>query len=85
MNAEIIPARRWRNTKTKATASVYGAVPWFTEAAKADWEIESTGFTIKWPDGTVGLGRPPFATEAEAAAALARMPKGFTGMGGVKP
>lgn len=79
MNAEIIPSRRWRNIKTGAIASVYGACPWFTKAAKTDWQMESTGYTIKWPDGTVGIGREPFVTIEAAQACLNRMP-GFPGM-----
>lgn len=63
----VIPARHWRHSKTGATASVYGAHP---GAGDPCWTIETVGYTIRWADGTVGCGRPPFATEAEAEAHL---------------
>jgi len=43
-------------------------------------ELVTKGFTIAWPDGTTGTGRPAFATNAEAEAYLAKVPKGFKGM-----
>lgn len=60
----VIPSRRWRNESTGETASIYGASP------GPGWTLETTGWTIRWGDGTVGCGRPPFATEAEATAHL---------------
>lgn len=77
--AKVIPARRWRNSVTGASASIYGAAPYASEAAKADWAIETSGYVIQWDDGTVGNGRPPYATEAEAQTVLDRNPA-FTGM-----
>lgn len=80
MNAEVIPSRRWRNKTTGAIASIYGAVPWWDAAAKDHWEIETCGFTIRWPDGTVGIGRKPFETREEAESYLALQAKNFPGM-----
>ena len=43
-------------------------------------KLETKGYTVAWPDGTTGTGRRAFATEAEAEAYLAKVPKGFKGM-----
>lgn len=61
---EIILAKRWKNFKTGRTASIYGAVPYTSD--KADWHIETTGYTWLCSDGTVGLGRIPAKTLQEA-------------------
>lgn len=73
--AKVIPSRRWQNAVTGATASIYGAVPYVGEAG--DWAIVTVGFSIQNDDGTVGQGRPPYATEAEAQAAIDRNPHAF--------
>lgn len=67
---EVIEARRWKNRKTGATASIYGAVPWGGgNGAKEDWEIQTTGFTVRnLRTGTVGIGRVPWASRSEAEA-----------------
>ena len=65
----VIEAKIWRNVQTRATASIYGAVPYTSEATKADWIIEVVGFT--WYDtrsNTVGLGRRSVTTREEAQA-----------------
>lgn len=62
-----IPARRYRHTSGR-TASIYGSAPWLSEAERAAWTVEVVGWTVAHPDGTNGLGRVPFATEAEAQA-----------------
>lgn len=41
--------------------------------------LVSEGFTVQHPDGTTGLGRKPFATEAEAQAWCDANPR-FRGM-----
>ncbi len=41
--------------------------------------LQSRGYTIEWPDGTIGLGRPPFATREEAQVVADRMAN-FRGM-----
>jgi hypothetical protein len=64
---EVIEAKRWRNTETQATASLYGAVPYYGD--RGAWIVESYGFT--WRDtrsGTVGLGRVAAKTREEAQA-----------------
>lgn len=60
--------RRWRNTATGATASIYGANPYWG-ADPGAWIVESAGFTIADSHtGTVGCGRPPSATREDAQA-----------------
>lgn len=66
---EIIPSRRWRHSETGATASIYGCHPDYTDPR---WEVETSGWTIRWSNGTVGCGRPPFATYEEAEAFVNR-------------
>lgn len=66
---EVIPARLWRNRVTGATASVYGALPWTSEADKSNWEMASVGWTIRDNrDNTVGLGHKPWGTATAAQA-----------------
>lgn len=62
---DVIPSRMWRH-KSGRTASLYGSVPWVSEAEKADWTIETIGWTWSNDNGTVGLGRPPAGTREEA-------------------
>ena len=69
---EIIESRRWKNARTGATASIYGAVPWTRQGDRDDWEVETVGYTIQWEDGTIGIGRAPFPTREEAEAWLER-------------
>lgn len=66
---EVIPSKRWCNAATGQTASIYGAVPYTSNADKPNWAVETVGWT--WRDnvrGTVGLCRVPAKTEAEAQA-----------------
>ena len=63
---EVIPSRVWVNATTGATASLYGAVPWTSDAEKTSWEIQARGFTWRLSNGTIGLGRQPTATREEA-------------------
>jgi hypothetical protein len=74
----VIENRFYRHT-TGRTASIYGSLPWRNEAEKAGWTLVSEGYTIEHPDGTVGLGRKPFATKEEAQAWVAAHPN-FPGM-----
>jgi len=66
MKYEIIPYRVWvRDDGRKA--SIYGAVPWTSQADKARWEMREYGFTVRNPvTGEVGACRPPFTTMEEA-------------------
>lgn len=73
-----IPCRFWKHKKTGATVSIF-SIPYVTEAGKADWEIVEKGWTVKHPDGTTGLARKPFDTEAEAQAWCDANPN-FSGM-----
>ncbi|USN15625.1 hypothetical protein KIKIMORA_05070 [Brevundimonas phage vB_BpoS-Kikimora] len=63
-----IPHHVWRHAVTGRTASVRGAAPWSSEADKPNWTREPAGWTVEHPDGTTGLCRMPFTTEAEAQA-----------------
>ena len=48
------------------TASIYGACPWTSQADKANWSLETKGFTWQMSNGTVGFGRGPAKTRGEA-------------------
>lgn len=71
--AEIIPCRFYEDPRGVRYSL-------FTSWKPADAVLVESGFTIKWPDGTQGCGRKPFASVAEAEAYLAKMPKNFPGM-----
>lgn len=67
MRYEVIESKRWVNTVTGRTASLYGAVPWTTEAEKDQWTVQSAGWTVRDnKNGTVGIGRLPWPTKEEA-------------------
>lgn len=82
---EVIEARQWRHTgnavnpATNRTASPYGSAPWVSENDRSAWTLEVTGYTIQHPDGTIGLGRPPFASKEEAQVWVDKHPN-FPGM-----
>ena len=71
--AEIIPYRFYEDPKGVRYSL-------FTAWKPADAALVERGFTIRWPDGTYGCGRKPFASVAEAEAYLAKVPKNFPGM-----
>lgn len=74
MKYEIIESKRWINTITGQTASVYGSVPYTNDKENANWAIEVVGYTIRNNDtGTVGLGRKPFKTMYEAVEHLRKL------------
>ncbi len=65
---EVIEAFVWR-AYDGASASIYGANPWRTEAERVQrgWHKEKTGWTVRNPlTGQVGVGRKPCETYAEA-------------------
>ncbi len=65
----IIESKQWRNSKTGATASIFGSVPYCSDADKPDWKLETKGFTVRNErTGVVGIGRAPFTTREEAQA-----------------
>lgn len=78
MPGQVIESRRWIHTSGR-TASPYGSAPWTSEADRPNWSIEVQGYTIQHPDGTIGIGRKPFETRAEAQAWIDRNPN-FRGM-----
>lgn len=63
---EVIESWQWINIKTGQTASIYGAVPYTSEVDALNWRKELRGFTWRLDNGTVGLGRIPAKTRAEA-------------------
>ena len=80
MPVTVIPSRAWRHTSGR-TASIYGASPWTNPADKPNWALVERGWTTLNPDGTVGCGRPPCATQEEAQALADRLnARGFRGM-----
>lgn len=76
MPAQVIPARTLVHKATGKVISPFSVLPFGT---RDDWEMVEKGFTIAWPDGTTGCGRPPFETAAEAQAMIDRNPR-FPGM-----
>lgn len=76
----VIPSKCWRHVSGRS-ASLYGAAPWCRESDKANWSIETRGWTIQNPDGTIGCGQSPCATREEAQALADRLNAiGFRGM-----
>ena len=72
---EIIPHRYWYNRKTGARASIYGAVPWTSDAEAQDWERTIDGWTIRNNStNTVGVPfRTPVVTMGEAHSLIRAM------------
>lgn len=69
---DVIPSRVWVNKRNGRTASIYGSVPWLSQAEKEEWEMKTRGWTWKLNDGTVGLGRVPAKTREEAVELMER-------------
>ena len=61
-----IESKHYRHPSGK-TASLYGAHP-HHGAGNGGWEIVTAGWSVANKDGTVGCGRIPWKTEAEAEA-----------------
>ena len=67
---EIIESKRWVNTDGR-TASIYGACPYVSDADKANWAVQTVGWTIRDNQrNTVGMGRQPFTSMYDASAFL---------------
>lgn len=66
----IIEAKRWKDTKTGATCSMYGVRPYEAET----WVLEKVGYTVRNDNGTVGNGRVPFKTLEEIQAKYPNLP-----------
>jgi len=63
---EVVESKTWKATDGR-TASIFGSLPWTTEADRANWSIVVDGYTVRdHLRNTVGLGRRPFETQAEA-------------------
>ena len=74
MRFEVIESRRWKNARTGLTASIYGAVPYHGESDRAEWSIETVGYTWRsLKTGIIGLGRAPAKTREEAEMVAARL------------
>ena len=58
---------------TGKTASLYGSVPWVCEADRAQWEVETLGWTWRTSEGTIGLGRAPEPTKSGAERVAAKI------------
>ena len=70
----------WVHVPTGLTASIRGACPWGFGPQPTTWERRQDGWSIEHPDGTIGIGRAPFPTAAEAQAWIDAHPT-FQGMG----
>ena len=65
---EVIESKAWKRDDG-ATASPYGASPWTTASEEKRWKLVTRGYTVRDNErGTVGIGRQPWATRAEAQA-----------------
>jgi len=65
---EVIESKTWKRDDG-ATASIYGAVPWTSSSEEKRWKIVPRGYTVRDNvSGTVGIGKQPWATRAEAQA-----------------
>jgi hypothetical protein len=70
MKYEVIPSRTWEN-KAGKTVSIYGALPYVSEAQKIaeGWEIVERGWTVRNPyTNEVGAMQPPWPTQEAAQA-----------------
>lgn len=63
---EVVESRVWSNATTGATASIYGACPWTSDAEREQWDLKITGWTWRLANGTIGMGRKPVDTREEA-------------------
>lgn len=65
-----------RHKATGRQISPYSVLPF---GSREDWERVATGWTVKHPDGTTGIGRKSFASREEAQAWCDANPR-FPGM-----
>lgn len=64
----VIPSSIYQRDDGK-TASIYGAVPWQSDAERDRWSIVNKGYTVQNPlTGQIGIGAKPWATREEAEA-----------------
>lgn len=65
---EAIPHRYWRNAKTGATASAYGAAPYKSAGEAQHWRVFENGWTIRDNvTGNVGSYACPSGSSKEHA------------------
>lgn len=65
---EVIESKSWKRDDG-ATASIYGAVPWTSPTEEKRWKVVTRGYTVRDNErGTIGVGRKPWDTRAEAQA-----------------
>lgn len=78
---QVIVSRVWLH-RNGARASIYGAVPWTGAPGnrKEDWAMVTQGWTWECSNGTIGLGRVPAATKAEAEEVMRKHNARFGGM-----
>jgi hypothetical protein len=63
---EVIESKTWKSDDGR-TASIYGAVPWTSSSEEKRWKIVTRGYTMRDNvNGTIGSGRQPWKTRAEA-------------------
>jgi hypothetical protein len=67
---KVIESRVWENSLTGRTASIYGAAPWVGPRPDG-WSVVTRGWTWEMDNNTIGAGRVPAKTEAEAEAIMA--------------
>lgn len=63
---DVIESLVWKRDDGRS-ASPYGAVPWTSPAEEKRWQLVKRGYTVRNNErGTIGIGRQPWATRAEA-------------------
>lgn len=73
MNYEVIPYRVWVRDDGMQ-ASIYGGLPYVSDAEKARWKVEQVGWSVRNPNnGQIGIGRKPCASKEEAEALAAKL------------
>lgn len=70
---EVIKAHHWRHKATGETAPLLRDAPLPGDTDTGDWEAVTEGYTWLLDNGTVGLGRRPAATRAEAEAVMLKV------------
>ena len=78
---KVIPYMVWMHATTGNVAGIGSANPGIGEDAK-NWSIVNDPqdrWTIRWPDGTTGIGQVPFTTQRQAQEWVDEHPR-FPGM-----
>lgn len=69
---EIIPRQFWKNTKTGATASLYGSHPAVNAEDEANWQVVTDGVVYKDNKSGTIHGNPGMRTEEAINAFLTK-------------